>query len=124
VVNHLSTKRLRDILKTDLFVFHGYTQLYLEGRWVKATPAFDRDLCDRFGIRTLEFDGREDSVFHPLDREGRTHMEYVLDRGTFADFPFDLMVREMRKAYPHLDHYFDEAGAAAGDFHAEASREG
>ncbi len=124
VVNHLTTRRLRDILKTDLIVFHGYTQLYLEGAWVKATTAFDRNLCDRFGIRTLEFDGREDSVFHPFDREGRTHMEYVNDRGTFADFPFDLMVSEMRKAYPHLVHYFDEAGPAVnGDFHREASEE-
>ena len=26
---------------TDLFVYHGYAELFLDGKWVKATPAFN-----------------------------------------------------------------------------------
>ncbi len=124
VVNHLSTQRLRDLLKTDLFVFHGYVLFRLDGRWVKATPAFDAALCERFSIRPLEFDGTADSIFHPLDRAGRKHMEYVRDYGAFDDFPFETMVRESRAHYPHLADFFDTSGVPpAGDFREEAARE-
>ena len=82
VRNHLATPRLREQMGTDVFYYHGYTELHLDGRWVKATPAFNIELCQRFGVRPLEFDGREDSIFHPLDAEGRQHMEYLHDRGT------------------------------------------
>lgn len=102
VVNHLTTKRLRELLRTDLFVFHGYNELFLNGRWVKATPAFNRALCDKFGILPLDFNGSEDSIFHPLDRMGRRHMEYVHDYGSFADFPLGLMIEESMRHYPHL----------------------
>ena len=46
VRNHLATKKLIKLMKTDLFVFHGYTALNLDGKWVKATPAFDIRLCE------------------------------------------------------------------------------
>jgi transglutaminase-like putative cysteine protease len=87
VRNHLCTPRLRALMGTDTFVYHGYTDLYLDGRWVKATPAFDRGLCEKFGVRALEFDGRADSLFQPTDVAGRRHMEYLRDRGTRADVP-------------------------------------
>ena len=41
VKNHLTTPELTEKMGTDLFVYHGYTDLYLEGKWVKATPAFN-----------------------------------------------------------------------------------
>ena len=63
-------QRLRELMETDMFVFHGYDEFFLEGRWVKATPAFNLSLCEKFGIRPLEFDGGDDSILHPFDREG------------------------------------------------------
>jgi transglutaminase-like putative cysteine protease len=102
VINHLSTEHLRKILKTDLFVFHGSTEIYLNNRWVKATPAFNISLCEKFGVLPLEFDGESDSLFHPFDRNGNMHMEYVHDYGSFADLPFELMVSELKKYYPHI----------------------
>src|SRR5512139_3420381 len=45
VRNHLATKQLIKFMGSDLFVYHGFVELYLEGRWVKATPAFNIDLC-------------------------------------------------------------------------------
>jgi transglutaminase-like putative cysteine protease len=116
VRNHLTSKRMYEHIKTDVFVWHSYADLYLDGRWVKATPAFDLALCERVGLNPLDFDGRSDSLFHPYDRAGRRHMEYLLDRGTFADVPFDAIQADLRKAYPALMR----AHGLSGDFHAEA----
>ena len=111
VRNHLASERLLAVMRTDLFAFHGMTELRLEGRWVKATPAFDIELCERFGVLPLEFDGLSDSVLHPFDRAGKRHMEYVVDRGSFADLPLDEMVRVTHEQYPHL---FDRDGRLVG----------
>lgn len=89
VRNHLSTARMRRLMKTDVFVWHGYTAIYLDGQWVKATPAFNIQLCERFRLKPLEFDGRGDSLYHPFDQLGNKHMEYVRYRGEMADVPLD-----------------------------------
>jgi hypothetical protein len=103
-------------VKTDVFVWHSYADLHLAGCWVKATPAFDLNLCQRVGLKPLEFDGRSDSLFHEFDRAGRRHMEYLKDRGTFHDVPFDAIQADFRAVYPSLM----KAHGLKGDFHAEA----
>jgi transglutaminase-like putative cysteine protease len=100
VRNHLTTKKLRNIMETDLFIYHGYTDLFLNNRWVKATPAFNRSLCEKFNIAPLEFDGTEDSIFHPFDNLGKRHMEYVTDHGVFSDLPWEKIITESMKLYP------------------------
>ncbi len=118
VRNHLTTERLRELMGTDVFAFHGYTELFLDGRWVKATPAFNRSLCERFKVRPLEFDGNSDSLFHPFDTEGRKHMEYLRDHGHFSDFPFERMVKAFKEHYGHL--FRKGAAWPRGDFEKEA----
>lgn len=100
VRNHLSTKKLRELIGGDLFIWHSFTELFLDGQWVKATPAFNLSLCERFGARPLEFDGRHDSLFHENDRGGRRHMEYVRQRGVYLDVPYDEIVADFKKMYP------------------------
>jgi transglutaminase-like putative cysteine protease len=100
VKNHLTSPELTAKMGTDLFVFHGYTEIYLEGRWVKATPAFNLSLCTRFRVKPLEFDGMNDSIFHPYDEDNRRHMEYVRERGSFADVPAEAIQRTFRETYP------------------------
>ncbi len=121
VRNHLTTQRLQEQMGTDIFAFHGFTELWLGGKWVKATPTFNRSLCDRFGVRALEFDGEHDAVFHPFDAAGNRHMEYVRDRGHAADVPLE----ELRKAW--LEFYAPMASGAqppsSGDFEREAAEE-
>lgn len=118
VRNHLTTPRLQELMRTDVFYYHGYTELFLDGRWVKATPAFNIGLCERFGVKPLEFDGRNDSLFHPFDHVNRRHMEYLRDHGPRDDMPVDEIREAMRRHYPHLS-----ATAPGGDFHAESSGE-
>jgi transglutaminase-like putative cysteine protease len=121
VKNHLSTARLRERMDgTDVFYYHGYVELHLDGRWVKATPAFDRALCEKFGVLPLEFDGRADSLFHPHDRAGRRHMEYIRDHGPSRDVPVDEIVATFSRAYPKLTERM--ASAPATQFRAEAER--
>lgn len=109
VRNHLASPRLVEMMKTDVFAFHGFVELLLDGQWVKATPAFDRRLCERHGVHALEFDGRHDALFHPYDRAGQRHMEYIHQHGTFADLPLALMQETMRQHYPHFFEGFQAA---------------
>lgn len=120
VRNHLCTPRLRALMGTDLFIYHGYAELFLGGKWVKATPAFDRGLCEKFGVRPLEFDGREDSLFHPHDVAGRRHMEYVRDRGPSADVPVAEILEAFRRCYPQLAK--EAPAASATQFRREAEQ--
>ncbi len=109
VRNHLSSGKLLARLGTDLFVFHGFTEFWLGGRWVKATPAFNIELCERFGVKPLEFDGRSDALFHEFSADGRRHMEYVADRGSYADLP----LAEIMAAF--ATHYGEMSAGAARD---------
>jgi transglutaminase-like putative cysteine protease len=119
VRNHLSTERMRQQMKTDLFLWHGYTDLWLDGAWRKATPAFNIELCQRFGLLPLEFDGRMDSIYHPFDRAGNRHMEYVNQRGAFDDMPLAQIVADFAATYG--GRVSDTP--AAGSFSADVERE-
>lgn len=102
VRNHLTSPRLAELMRSDVFRWHGYAALFIDGRWLKATPAFDAGLCARFGVKPLEFDGTGDSVFHAFDASGRRHMEYLRDIGEFDDFPYEPFAADMREHYAHL----------------------
>jgi transglutaminase-like putative cysteine protease len=102
VRNHLASPRLRELVGGDLFRFHCLTEVRLDGRWIKATPVFNKTLCRLYRIAPLEFDGRTDSVYHPYDEQGRRHMEFVHWHGEFDDFPYDLVVNGIREAHPRL----------------------
>lgn len=124
VKNHLVTQRLKDLMGTDLFVFHGYNEFLLEGRWVKATSAFNLALCEKFGVPPLDFDGTADAVLHPFDAAGKRYMEYLHDYGPFDDLPFDAMMEEFRKYYPRIMEALEARSAAqTGDFEREAEDE-
>jgi transglutaminase-like putative cysteine protease len=97
--NHLMTAKLWNMMRTDLFAFHGYDELYLDGTWVKVTPTFDSAMCKRLGLRVVEFDGHNPAIFHSHDLNGRLHIEYVTDHGVFDDLPFQTILNGFRHAY-------------------------
>lgn len=99
VRNHLATRQLLEFLGSDLFVYHGFVEFFLNQKWVKATPAFNIELCKRHKVIPLEFNGCEDSIFHPYNAEKKQFMEYVADHGTFADIPVDEIVAAWKKTY-------------------------
>jgi transglutaminase-like putative cysteine protease len=122
VRNHMTTKRLAELMGSDVFYYHGYTDVWLDGRWVKATPAFNRELTEKFALKPLEWDGVSDSIYHPFDLSGRRHMEYMAYRGVFADIPFDEIRDAFRHYYPRMTRQ-QEAMPLGGDFGAEGAAE-
>ncbi|NIB38725.1 transglutaminase family protein [Pseudomaricurvus alkylphenolicus] len=120
VKNHLSTERLRETMKTDVFHWHGYTSIHLNGKWVKATPAFNIELCDKFGLKPLEFNGLEDSIYHEFDRAGNRHMEYILERGEYDDLPLQEMLHLFREVY---GGFFDHSNLGSHSFDDDVERE-
>ncbi|OUS03753.1 hypothetical protein A9Q90_08075 [Gammaproteobacteria bacterium 54_18_T64] len=119
VRNHLCSAKLKAAMAgNDLFMYHGYVEMYLEGKWVKSTPAFNLELCEKVGIEALGFNGRDDSMMHPFDKAGRQHMEYVQDHGHFFDHPHERIQSAFKDAYGDLDLVL---GSVKGDFAAEVS---
>jgi transglutaminase-like putative cysteine protease len=102
VRNHLTSPRLAETMGSDLFVYHGFSEFRIDGKWVKCTPAFNLELCRRFRVKPLEWDGATDSIFHPFDEDNRRHMEYLRDRGSFADVPVDDIQKVFRETYPRF----------------------
>lgn len=102
VKNHIATERLTKALEKDYLVFHGAAELFLDERWIKTTPAFNRRLCDFLGVDPIEFDGTSDAIFQEYDRAGNVFMEYLHDYGAFDDMPYETFLDELDKHYPHL----------------------
>jgi transglutaminase-like putative cysteine protease len=115
VRNHLSSPRLTEHMGTDIYVWHSYADILIDGAWVKATPAFNSTMCRRIGLEPLAFDGRSDSLLHPYDSSGRLYMQYLTDRGTYTDVPYDAIMVAFRTHYPALM----ARHGLAGDFQAE-----
>lgn len=102
VRNHLSTERLLQLMKTDVFAFHGYAECWLGERWVKASPTFNEGLCALLDVSPLDFDGVQDALLQPFDNTGAQHMEYLQHHGSFADLPYKAMWQSWREHYPHF----------------------
>ena len=102
VKNHIGVDKLIQVLKTDVLVFHACSEIYLNGNWVKATPAFNIELCEHLGVQPMEFDGVNDSIFQQYDEKGEMFMEYLKDYGTFHDVPHDMFVMLLHQYYPHF----------------------
>jgi len=123
VRNHLSSEKLKQVMQSDVFAWHGYTEFYLDSEWVKATPAFNKLLCDKTGIKPLEFDGINDSIFHEFDQAGNRHMEYLKEHGQFDDLPFQKIIDTYKEYYPLFANVIDQLPEISikGDFGDEAS---
>ena len=102
VRNHLQSEKLSQSMGTDIFAWHGYTTIWVDGEWHKVSSAFNREMCERFGTKVLEWDGTGDALMHPYDAVGHRHMEYVLDRGTYVDLPLDQLLATFAELYPNM----------------------
>ena len=99
VRNHLTSEKLKAQMSSDVFAWHGYSEVLLDDGWHKLSTAFNIELCDRFGVKTLEFDGTGDALMHPFDTAGRQHMEYIRQRGSYDDLPLDEIMATFAEVY-------------------------
>lgn len=88
--SHLAMSRLLEALRSEAFIMYGYTELYLEGCQVEATPAFNRTPYRAFDIAPLEFDGVVDSALHPFNCQGKYRIGYLTDHDWSTDLPKEL----------------------------------
>ena len=125
VRNHLATQQLLDFMGSDLFVYHGFVEFYLERKWVKATPAFNRELCWRHGVGPMEFNGREDALFQRFNSRNEKFMDYLEYTGTYADIPVSAIVEGWEEAYGKnrvrrwIRMFEERGGISLGDFERE-----
>ncbi|MBM3165867.1 MAG: transglutaminase domain-containing protein [Chloroflexi bacterium] len=97
--NHLASDKAVEVLRTNVFAYHGYTELYTGNKWAKATPAFDLQTCQENGWIPVEFDGQHDAILHPRSIDGKLHIEYITDYGTFDDLPINDILTSFDKFY-------------------------
>lgn len=123
VVNHLATPRLLELLGTDIFSWHGWVEMWLDGRWVKATPVFNIELCEALNVHPQEFDGETDTLFQEYNKDGERHMQYVKDHGAFDNLPFRAVMEDFDWRYEKLMKMV-RAGEFGGDMQKEAEKAG
>jgi transglutaminase-like putative cysteine protease len=102
VTNHLSSERLHEKMGTNYFAWHGFTEVLLGDKWLKASPTFNSTLCVKFGVPALDFDGRSDALLQAYVADGRTFMRYEVMHGAFHDVPAKFLIAEMARRYPSL----------------------
>ena len=91
--NHLLSGKMAELLYGNILPDHGYAELWLINKWVKATPAFDMDMCRKNKIIPVQFDGTSDAKFHSHTQDGKLHIEYLLDRGHYDDVPVNKILQ-------------------------------
>jgi len=103
VRNHIAVDQIVEKFGSDVLVPHGYIEIYLDNKWVKATPAFNKELCELLNVKVLDFDGENDSIFQEFDQTGsNAFMEYLEDYGTFNEVPLPYMFQLMQEHYPRI----------------------
>lgn len=102
VKNHIGIERLIEKFGSNELTNHGMVNAYINGKWLKMSPAFNTSLCKMFNVDPLEFDGENDSVLQEFNREGKTFMEYIEDYGHFSDVPVAFMIKNAKEHYPHI----------------------
>jgi transglutaminase-like putative cysteine protease len=102
VQNHLCSERLAQIMGGRVFHYHCLVSLKLGDRWLRATPVFNRRLCQLYRMTPLDFDGESDCVHHPFDESGQKNMEILKDHGEFDDLPHGMILAGLRRTHGAL----------------------
>jgi len=99
IQNHGAVSDVVDMMGSNIFVYHGFVEFFLQGKWIKATPAFDASVCDKHNIALVTFDGYQDAVFPSHDLEGNLYVEYLKYHGSYADLPLEEIIPAYQKVY-------------------------
>ena len=106
VKNHIGVERLVEKFGTNELTPHGMVDLFLDSKWLKISPAFNKELCHLCHVDPLEFDGEHDSVFQQFDRRGNAFMQYLEDYGSFDDVPIGFIFKNFKEHYPQIQKKF------------------
>ncbi len=93
IKNHMTSDILMRIWGGNEFPFHGYSELCLDDKWVVATPAFNKEIYEKYNLEPVDFDGETDAMFFEKTKGGEPHIEYIGDRGVYDDLPFEVIMK-------------------------------
>ena len=101
VVNRLSTPLMQQVIgNSEDFMHHGWAAMYLDDRWVKAVPAFNKELCTLMRVQATDFDCEDDAVLQQHKEDGSVHMEYLRDHRVWSDVQYLRIDEDWRGYYP------------------------
>jgi len=95
--NHKLPAHIIEMMGTNTFPRHGYNQFFLNGRWVSGAATFDKVLCEKNGLPTVEFDGKRDAILPEKDLKGAPYIEYIEKFPPKEDLPFDWIKERVSK---------------------------
>ncbi|MFX1278044.1 MAG: transglutaminase family protein [Promethearchaeota archaeon] len=106
LINHKISQKVINFMQTNVMHYHGYSELFINGKWIKLTPSFDQGTAvkGRF-LPMCEFDGECDAVFPEYDNEGNRFGEYILDRGIHSDLPLEEIAKIFEEKYPAINKF-------------------
>ena len=111
--NHLLSEKFREkMFGNNVLVYHGWAELFIEGNWVRVTPAYDIDMCIENGFIPVDFDGVNDARLHSHTGDGRLHIEYIREHGHYDDLPWEEILNAR-------DELLAELGVDVGTFMAK-----
>lgn len=93
--NHRVPRKIVEALGDNVFPFHGYNQFLLNGKWISVAATFDRKLCEKNGLRLVEFNGEDDAILPETDLKGRPFIEYLEKYEPQSDLPFQHIYEEI-----------------------------
>ena len=102
VKNHIAVDRLTEKFGSNELTPHGMVNVFLDNKWLKMSPAFNKSLCEKLNVAPLEFDGENNSFLQAYNSSGNRFMEYTDDYGHFEDVPLEFMKKNIKEHYPHI----------------------
>lgn len=91
--NHLLPDYLDRMVPDKIIYCHSFVEWRLEGRWLKATPSFDKRLSEERGWHLVVFSLEADSLLPATDLAGRPHVEYLRYRGWRPGVPLEEFIQ-------------------------------
>jgi transglutaminase-like putative cysteine protease len=99
ITNHLIPEKMLKFLGSNLFPCHGYTELFLDGKWIKATSAMDIETCNKGRLVPVEFDGTNDALYSTRNLDGVLSIEYLKFLGRYEDVPLEKLWERVTKQF-------------------------
>lgn len=103
---------------------HGFAELYIDGRWVHASPAYDLATCQKKGFIPVEFDGVNDAKDSEYTKAGQLHMKHIKYHGPYEDLPLDEIYNYYREWIARMGKVWDDFKGASEDIRKRKSRDG
>ena len=103
--------------------FHGFAELYIDGKWVHASPAYDLSTCRRKGFVPVEFDGVNDAKDSEYTKSGQLHMKHIKYHGPYEDLPLDEIYSYYREWIAKMGKAWDDFQGASEEIRKRKSRD-